>query len=59
MVCSARLAQMRLEFAEGQFDRVEVGRILREINARLQPIFAEPALHLAYDYAKTVNADAC
>jgi hypothetical protein len=23
---------MRLEFAEGQFDRVEVGRILREIN---------------------------
>src|SRR6516165_11862301 len=27
-----RLAQMRLEFAEGQFDRVEVGRILREIN---------------------------
>jgi len=24
-----RLAQMRLEFAEGQFDRVEVGRILQ------------------------------
>ena len=27
-----RLAQMRLELAEGQFDRVEVGRILREMN---------------------------
>jgi hypothetical protein len=26
-----RLAQMRLEFAEGQFDRVEIGRILREL----------------------------
>src|SRR6266511_5774193 len=29
-----RLAQMRLEFAEGQFDRVEVGRILRKIDER-------------------------
>ena len=29
-----RLAQMRLEFAEGQFDRVEVRRILRKINQR-------------------------
>src|SRR5271167_1354166 len=29
-----RLAQMRLEFAEGQFDRVEVWRILRKINQR-------------------------
>src|SRR5205823_7956267 len=29
-----RFAQMRLEFAEGQFDRVEVRRILREINQR-------------------------
>src|SRR4029077_5394190 len=27
-----RFAQMRLEFAEGQFDWVEVRRILREIN---------------------------
>ena len=27
-----RFAQMRLEFAEGLFDRVEVGRIFREIN---------------------------
>src|SRR5215831_16858719 len=27
-----RLAQMRLEFAEGQLDRVEVRRILRKIN---------------------------
>jgi hypothetical protein len=29
-----RLAQMRLEFAEGQFDWVEVRRILRKINQR-------------------------
>ena len=29
-----RLAQMRLEFAEGQLDRVEVRRILRKINER-------------------------
>src|SRR6185312_12044007 len=29
-----RFAQMRLEFAEGQFDWVEVRRILREINQR-------------------------
>src|SRR5215203_2991515 len=29
-----RLAQMRLEFAEGQLDRVEVRRILRKINQR-------------------------
>src|SRR6266849_8343830 len=29
-----RLAQMRLEFAEGEFDRVEVRRILRKINER-------------------------
>ena len=28
------LAQMRLEFAEGQFDWVEVRRILRKINQR-------------------------
>jgi hypothetical protein len=27
-----RLAQMRLEFDEGQFDRVEVGKLFREIN---------------------------
>src|SRR3979490_31435 len=27
-----RLAQMRLEFAEGEFDRIEVGRILRKID---------------------------
>src|SRR6266513_5890738 len=29
-----RLAQMRLEFAEGQLDRVEVRRILRKLNQR-------------------------
>src|SRR5258707_15861568 len=29
-----RLAQMRLEFAEGQLDRVEVRGILRKINQR-------------------------
>src|SRR5260370_41942678 len=29
-----RFAQMRLEFAEGEFDRVEVRRILRQINQR-------------------------
>src|SRR5437773_12503313 len=29
-----RLAQMRLEFAEGQFDRVEVRRILGKIKQR-------------------------
>ena len=28
------LAEMRLEFAEGQFDWIEVGRILWEINQR-------------------------
>ena len=28
------LAQMRLEFAEGELDRVEVRRILRKINER-------------------------
>jgi hypothetical protein len=32
-----RFAQMRLEFAEGRFDRVEVGRIFREINQRRRP----------------------
>ena len=32
-----RLAQMRLEFAEGQLDRVEVRRILRKINQRREP----------------------
>ena len=29
-----RFAQVRLEFAEGQFDRIEVGRLLGEINQR-------------------------
>src|SRR5260221_13148839 len=45
-----RLAQMRLEFAESQLDRVEVRRILRKINQRRARCF-----HRLRDSGNLVN----
>jgi hypothetical protein len=47
-----RLAQMRLEFAEGQLDRVEVRRILRKINQCRARCFAPSAMLKASRYRR-------